>query len=158
MTSWSKYGGKSGKAGKAPSAFWDTSALVPLCVRQGTTTRAIALYESFEAVVWWATSVEIASALARLVRMKQLNSSDWAKAGRIATALASGWSVIQPSEAVRTKATELVDDYDLRAADALQLAAALAWCENIPQGRVFLTADQKLQEAALLSGFDAKQI
>ncbi len=90
--------------------------------------------------------------------MKQLNSSDWAKAGRIATALADGWSVIQPSEAVRTKATELVDDYDLRAADALQLAAALAWCENIPQGRVFLTADQKLQEAALLSGFDAKQI
>jgi predicted nucleic acid-binding protein len=143
---------------KRPSAFWDTSALVPLCVRQGTTPRAIALYENFEVVVWWATSVEIASALARLVRMKQLSSSDWAKAGKIATALANDWSVIQPSEAVRAKATELVDRYDLRAADALQLAAALAWCEDIPQGRVFLTADQKLQEAALLSGFDAKQI
>ncbi len=143
---------------KRPSAFWDTSALVPLCVRQGTTPRAIALYENLEAVVWWATSVEIASALARLVRMKQLSSSDWAKAGKIATALANDWSVIQPSEAVRAKATELVDRYDLRAADALQLAAALAWCEDVPQGRVFLTADQKLQEAALLSGFDAKQI
>ncbi len=139
-------------------AFWDTSALVPLCVRQGTTPRAIALYEKFEPVVWWATSVEIASALARLVRMKQLNSNDWAKAGKIATALANDWSVIQPSEALRTKATQLVDRYDLRAAEALQLAAALAWCEDIPQGRVFLTADQKLQEAALLSGFDAKQI
>ncbi len=143
---------------KRPSAFWDTSALVPLCVRQGPTPRATALYENFEAVVWWASSVEIASALARLVRMKQLNSSDWAKADKIATALANDWSVIQPSEAVRAKATELVDRYDLRAADALQLAAALAWCEEIPQGRVFLTADQKLQEAALLSGFDAKQI
>ncbi|MGB0116127.1 MAG: hypothetical protein WBP73_04920 [Terriglobales bacterium] len=109
-------------------------------------------------VVWWATSVEIASALARLVRMKQLNSSDWAKAGKIATALANDWSVIQPSEAVRAKATKLVDRYDLRAADALQLAAALAWCEDSSQGRVFLTVDQKLQEAALLSGFDAKQI
>lgn len=141
-----------------PSAFWDTSALVPLCVGQGATTRAIALYENFEAVVWWATSVEIASALARLVRMNQLNSSDWVKAGKIATALANDWSVIQPSEAVRTKATDLVDRYDLRAADALQLAAALAWCEDIPQGRVFLTADQKLQEAALVSGFDAKRI
>jgi uncharacterized protein len=143
---------------KRPSAFWDTSALVPLCVRQGATPRAIALYENFEAVVWWATSVEIASALARLVRMKQLNSSDWAKAGKIATVLANDWSVIQPSEVVRAKATELVGRYDLRAADALQLAAALAWCEDISQGRVFLTADQKLQEAALLSGFDAKQI
>jgi predicted nucleic acid-binding protein len=69
-----------------------------------------------------------------------------------------GWSVIQPSEAVRAKAMQLVDRYDLRAADALQLAAALAWFEDFPQGRAFLTADQKLREAALLNGFDAKQI
>ena len=53
---------------------------------------------------------------------------------------------------------QLLERYDLRAADALQLAAALGWCENAPRGRVFLTADQKLREAALLSGFDAKEI
>jgi predicted nucleic acid-binding protein len=141
-----------------PSAFWDTSALVPLCVRQGTTPQAIALYKSCEAVVWWTTPAEIASALARLVRMKHLNSSDWAKARKLATALADAWSVIQPSDAVRAKAMQLVDRYDLRAADALQLAAALVWCEDVPQGRVFLTADQKLQEAAMLSGFDATPI
>ena len=143
---------------KRPSAFWDTSALVPLCVRQSITPRALALYKNCEAVVWWTTPVEIASALARLVRMTQLNSSDWAKAGKLATALAEAWSVIQPSEAVRAKAMQLVDRYDLRAADALQLAAALVWCEDFPQDRAFLTADQKLREAALLSGFDAKQI
>jgi hypothetical protein len=38
------------------------------------------------------------------------------------------------------------------------LAAALEWCEYAPQGRVFLTADQKLRDAALLSGFDAQQM
>ena len=103
---------------KRPSAFWDTSALVPLCVRQDTTPRAIALYENCEAVVWWATQVEIASALARLARMKQLNSSDWADARKLANALADAWSVIQPSDAVRAKAMQLVDRYDLRAADA----------------------------------------
>ena len=54
------------------SAFWDTSALVPLCVRQGITPQAIALYKLHDLVIWWATPVEIASALARLVRMKQL--------------------------------------------------------------------------------------
>ena len=53
---------------------------------------------------------------------------------------------------------QLVERYDLRAADALQLAAALGWCEDAPQGRVFLTADRKLREAVLLSGFDAKEI
>jgi hypothetical protein len=43
-------------------------------------------------------------------------------------------------------------------ADALQLAAALEWCEGAPQGRVFLTADLKLREAALFSDFDVKEI
>jgi hypothetical protein len=53
---------------------------------------------------------------------------------------------------------ELVDRYDLRAADSLQLAAALEWCEGVPEGHVFLTIDQTLREAALLSGFDAQRI
>ena len=139
-------------------AFWDSSALVPLCVGQGGTPRAIALYELHEAVVWWATPVEIASALARLVRMKQLDPSDWTKARKLAKRLADSWSVIQPSDAVRAKSAHLVDRYDLRAADSFQLAAALEWCEDVPQGRVFLTADQRLREAARFSGFNAKQM
>jgi len=139
-------------------AFWDTSALVPLCVRQGYTPGAIALYKVHDAVIWWATPVEIASALARLVRMKQLDSSDWTKARKLARRLADSWSVIQPSDALRAKSIQLVDRYDLRAADSFQLAAALEWCEYAPQGRVFLTADQELRDAVLLSGFDAKRM
>lgn len=139
-------------------AFWDTSALVPLCVREATTPRAVALYKTYEAIVWWATSVEIASALARLARMKQLSSADWAKSQRLAANLADEWLVIQPSNSLRARAARLVDRYDLRAADALQLSAALAWREESPQHAVFLTADKNLREAALLSGFDAKAI
>ena len=139
-------------------AFWDSSALVPLCVGQGVTPRAIALYELHEAVVWWATPVEIASALARLVRMKQLAPSDWTKARKLDQRLADSWSVIEPSNALRAKSAHLVDRYDLRAADSFQLAAALEWCEDVPQGRVFLTADQRLREAARFSGFNTKQM
>jgi predicted nucleic acid-binding protein len=139
-------------------AFWDSSALVPLCVRQSTTPKAVALYKAHDAVVWWSTAVEIASALARLMRMKQINATDCAKARRLVTILADSWSVIQPSDTLRSEAVELVDRYDLRAADSLQLAAALAWCEGTPQGRVFLTADEKLGEAAMLSGFEARPI
>jgi predicted nucleic acid-binding protein len=102
--------------------------------------------------------VEIASALARLVRMKQLDSAGWAKARRLSAMLAEAWFVIQPSDGLRAKATELVDRYDLRAADSLQLAAALEWCQDIPQDRIFLTADQRLREAALLAGFQGKRI
>jgi predicted nucleic acid-binding protein len=139
-------------------AFWDTSALVPLCVRQSITPQAIALYKLHDAVVWWATPVEIASALDRLARMKQLDSSDWTRARKLAKRLADSWSVIQPSDALRAKSMQLVDGYDLGAADAFQLAAALAWCEEAPQDRVFLTADHRLMEAARSSGFDAKHM
>lgn len=140
------------------SAFWDTSALVPLCVRQGSTTRAVALYKMHDAVVWWAAPVEMASAFARLLRMKQLDAGGWAKARKLATRLADSWSVIQPSSVLRTKSTDLVERYDLSAADAFQLAAALEWCEDAPQGHAFLSADRKLRDAALICGFDAPHL
>ena len=150
--------GRTGKPVTRVPAFWDASALVPLCVRQGITAQAIAFYKSHDAVVWWATPVEIASALARLLRMKQLDSRAWARSHKLAGTLADSWSVIQPSDALRATSIQLVDRYNLRAADSFQLAAALEWCEYAPQGRVFLSADQKLRDAALLSGFDAKQM
>ncbi|MFI5114187.1 MAG: type II toxin-antitoxin system VapC family toxin [Terriglobales bacterium] len=150
--------GRAGRPiGRSP-AFWDTSALVPLCVHQSMTPTAIALYKLHSVVVWWTTPVEIASALARLVRMMQIDPADCAKARKLANVLSDSWSVIQPSDALRTKAVQLVDRYDLRAADSLQLAAALEWCEDVPLKRVFLTADERLREAALLTGFDAKHL
>ena len=149
-----------GRAGpvERPLAFWDASALVPLCAHQGITPRVLVLYRSYGVVVWWATAVEIASALRRLVRMKQHTPDDWTVSRRLALELAGSWRVIQPSNSLRAGAVQLVDRYDLKAADALQLAAALEWCENIPQGRVFLAGDQKLREAAVLNGFDGKLI
>ncbi len=83
---------KNGKAGRVRSGLLDTSALVPLCVRQGITPRAITLYKTHDAVASWATPVEIASALARLVRMAQLDSIDWTKAVN----LQKGWPTRGP--------------------------------------------------------------
>src|ERR1700693_2714224 len=96
--------GRPGRPVTRLSAFWDASALVPLCVRQTITPRAIAQYENYDVIVWWATPVEIASALARLVRMKQLESGDWTKARTLAKNLADSWSLIQPSNVLRSKA------------------------------------------------------
>lgn len=140
------------------AAFWDSSALIPLCVHQGLTPRTIALYNTYEAVVWWATPIEIASALARLVRMNQLDPGDWTQARKLAGNLAEAWAVVLPSNVIKAKAMRFVESYDLRAADALQLAAAMEWCEDAPQGRIFLTADRRLREAASLSGFDPQPI
>jgi predicted nucleic acid-binding protein len=149
--------GRAGRAITRIPAFWDTSALVPLCARQDNTARVISLHR-YEAVVWWATPAEIASAVGRLLRMKEIDPGQGARARKLAHILARYWSVILPSEALLARAIRQLGVYDLRAADSFQLAAALEWCEGAAQGRVFLTADQKLREAARLCGFDTGQI
>jgi predicted nucleic acid-binding protein len=118
----------------------------------------VELYRRHGIVVWWATAVEIASALTRLVRMNHLSPDDWVTSRRLAGDLAESWRVVQPSNSLRNRAIQLVARYELKAADALQLSAALEWCEDLPQDRIFLAADQKLREAAVLSGFDGMSL
>jgi predicted nucleic acid-binding protein len=136
-------------------AFWDASALVPLCVRQTNTPQSLLWRRRYQTVIWWLTPVEIASALARLLRIGQLDTNGWGRALKLGRALDEAWFVIKPTEALRTRAVDIVKRYDLRAADALQLAAAVEWCEAAPRGRKFLSVDKKLREAATLIGFDA---
>jgi hypothetical protein len=69
--------------------------------------------------------------------MKQLNSGDWSKASKLAKKLSDSWSMIQPSGALRAMSIQLVDHYDLRAADSFHLAASLEWCECAPENIVF---------------------
>jgi predicted nucleic acid-binding protein len=140
------------------TAFWDTSALVPLCVQQPKSASALALRKQFEIVVWWATEVEVASALARLLRMNALPSLDWREANKTAAELAQSWTVVRPSDALRSSAQQIVMNFDLRAGDSFQLAAALEWCQHSPGGKPFLTADRRLYDAALLGGFDARTL
>lgn len=150
--------GRAGQPLAATKAFWDSSALVPLCAWQLTTAQTIGYYATYDVVIWWATPVEISSALSRLVRMRNIGVDEHAVARKRAERLAESWYVIQPSVTLRNNAAGLVEQYDLRAADSLQLAAALEWCEGTPQNQIFLSADRKLAEAARLTGFDVHQI
>jgi predicted nucleic acid-binding protein len=65
----------------------------------------------------------------------------------------SRWNEVQPTEEVRERAERLLRIHRLRAADALQLAAALVWCEDRPRGRALIGADGSLSEAAAAEGF-----
>ena len=55
-------------------------------------------------------------------------------ARRVLAALAEKWVELLPSEAVRATAERLLAVHALRAADALQLGAALDWCGASPPG------------------------
>jgi hypothetical protein len=56
---------------------------------------------------------------------------------------------------VRERAERLLRVHPLRAADALQLAAALLVFGDKPRGRSFVTLDDALLQAARREGFDA---
>jgi predicted nucleic acid-binding protein len=111
------------------------------------------MQSKYRLAVWWSTQVEITSALVRLLREQIISPSEYAHATLQAEGLASLWNVVAPSEKLALDARALLGRYPLRAADALQLAAALAWCEGKPKGNVFLTIDRRLREAAGLAGF-----
>jgi predicted nucleic acid-binding protein len=138
-------------------AFWDSSALVRLCVRQQETPAIRALYASRRIAVWWATPIEMRSAFARLVRMGQLTANEHVQAQVELEDVRGSWREIEPSPRLREHAERLVERFPLKGADAQQLAAALIWSIGRPQGRDFISGDNQLLEAARQLGFDAIQ-
>jgi len=139
---------------KTETAFWDSSAIVPLCCNQPTTQVVRQLARRHRRiVVWWATSVEALSALTRLLREGELNEVGFERAVDRLAALRRYWSEIQPTERVRSLAESVLKLYVLRASDALQLAAALVWCNEKPKRRPFICFDKQLAEAAKRAGF-----
>jgi len=134
--------------------FWDTSALLPLLVDEPPRERLFALLEEdSEVLAWWAAPVEIASALARREREELLTAEEVAVALAAARALSESWYEIVPSDAVRRTAERLLRTHPLRAADALQLAAALVAADYNPASLEIVCLDEPLRLAARREGF-----
>lgn len=85
--------------------------------------------------------------------MEQLTFEEHAQAGMRLAKLRAGWRELQPSEALRAQAELYLQRFPLKAADALQLAAASVWCSGKPENCVFISADAQLREAARQAGF-----
>jgi len=109
-------------------------------------------------VVWWGTAVEIHSAIMRLRRDSRLNDIETKGALTRLDLLSRGWREILPADQLRDTAMRLLDAHDLRAADSLQLAAALTWCQTRPARRTFISADQRLSKAADAAGFTVLEL
>lgn len=134
--------------------FWDTSAVIPLIINEPTSTALRTLLrEDREMVVWWATRVESVSALVRRSRGGSTGAEGEERTRIVLTSLTDGWLEVQPTTRLRSLAERILAVHPLRAADALQLAAALRWCEGEPEGRGFVCLDGRLREAARKEGF-----
>jgi predicted nucleic acid-binding protein len=134
--------------------FWDASAIVPLLVAERSTRRLQALAANDPAMlVWWASAIECVSALSRLERDGVLTSRGSALAHGRLEQLAAAWHEIDPSEVIRETAIRFLRVHPLRAADALQLAAAFLAAERRPASLEVVTLDERMGIAAQREGF-----
>lgn len=134
--------------------FWDTSAVVPLLIDEPSTVVVRRQLRSDPGLfVWWATSVECTSALTRLERDGALDASLMAQAFARLDSLELMWTEIQPGQQLRSQATRLLRVHSLTAADALQLAAAIAAAEGNPHTLPMVVLDERLALAAQREGF-----
>ncbi|HTK37349.1 MAG TPA: type II toxin-antitoxin system VapC family toxin [Pyrinomonadaceae bacterium] len=135
-------------------SFWDSSAIVPLCVNEDRSQSARRLWRLFpEHYVWRQSVVEVESTFARLVREGALNPDAFSVALKQLSAIEIRWLPIESNSRVIEIARTLPRQYGLRAMDSLQLAAALVCCKEFPKGKDFIAADEKLLKAADAIGF-----
>ncbi len=134
--------------------FWDTSAILPVLVEEPA-SGAVARELGVDGLViaWWGTRLECLSAVARRERDGALDPTAVDLAiGRLDD-FAAAWSEVEPTERIRAVASRLRRTHPLRAADALQLAAAIVAADGTPAGLPFVTLDARLALAAGREGF-----
>lgn len=134
--------------------FWDSSAIVPLVCLEPTTPEVLEWYQQDSQVLVWAlTSTEVLSALYRRFREGFLTSRELSDCSQHVQMLREDWSEVEALELVKQRAERLLRVHPLRAADALQLGAALLATQEQPQGINFVSFDQNLAAAAHKEGF-----
>ncbi|MFQ5745203.1 MAG: type II toxin-antitoxin system VapC family toxin [Acidobacteriota bacterium] len=134
--------------------FWDSSAIVPLLVpeeRSADCTEQLAAEGAM--IVWALTPVEVLSAIHRLHRAQALDETTLRGAQQRLASLRTAWSEIHDVGLVGARAERLLAVHPLRAADALQLAAALIACDERPANVPLVCLDARLNDAAAREGF-----
>ena len=134
--------------------FWDSSAVVPLLLEEpGSGTVRALLREDAAMVAWRLAGTEVVSALWRRRRADELDEAARRFAEQGLALLESTWTSVEDAAHVDRRARRLLAAHPLRAADALQLAAALVACDERSDVLPFVTLDDHLAEAARREGF-----
>jgi len=134
--------------------FWDTSAIVPLIIREEQTHSVKnILRDDKEMLVWWGTHTECFSAIQRRKLEQSISDASANHAKQLLKQISTHWTEVMPSQEVRNHAMRLLLRNPLRAADSLQLGAAMTWARARPLQHAFLSYDIKLNKAAEHEGF-----
>ena len=136
--------------------FWDSSAIVPVIIEEAQSTSCRALLRADPRIVVWAlTRTEVTSALWRQHRESILDAQEIRRALARLDRWMEQWNEVEALVPVREQADRLLRLHRLRAADALQLGAALVAVDHRPRHRGFVSLDDALLDAADREGFEA---
>ena len=134
--------------------FWDSSALLPLLIDEPMSADARAAYQRDPAIwVWWGTEPECASAISRVEREGGISPRSVMAAFERLTRFKEEWTEVEPTGRLRDRSVRLLRVHSIRAADALQLAAASQLNDGLPTPIPFVTLDDRLALAAEREGF-----
>lgn len=133
--------------------FWDSSALVPLIVdtEKGRSVTPHPV-RTQNLIVWWGTEIECASAFARMAPEGAAAEAVHAALLNL-EALLLECRIVAPTNELKHTAMRVLRLHPLRAADAMQLAAALVASDGRPSAVNFVTLDHRLGLAAQKEGF-----
>ena len=130
-------------------AYFDTSAIVPLLVREPTTDHCTRLWdESTRIVCARLVYPEACAALARAVRMGRLAAAQRVAATAELDDLVEQIDFVETTADLARNAGRLAQQYGLRGYDAVHLAAGVAIADP---DVVFVTGDAGLADAAKAS-------
>ena len=136
-------------------SFWDSSAIIPaLSTQAASPVIENLILEDEEMTVWWGTWTECAVAISRLKREGSWDEEYEEETRAALDSISMDWLEIEPTGELRLLAMLVSKTHSLKAADCLQLAAALRWCEGSTYGADFVCMDNRLRRAALDEGFD----
>ena len=134
--------------------FWDSSAVVPLLLTESGSNAALQiLSDRNDITVWWGTPIECVAAITRAERDARIDTVAVPDAVAALRLLRSSWVEVDATARLREIAERLVRVHPLRAADAMQLAAAGVACDGQPSTLQFVTLDDRLAQAADREGF-----
>jgi hypothetical protein len=129
-----------------------------LCIPDQKSAAAKALLRKEGIAFWWATWIEGRSTLERVKRSGFLNAAAYLACLESLDFLLAAGEEIQPSQEVRAFAWEELKRSPLKAQDALQLGAALAWRRGVTGRAIFVCNDRQLLNAAVAAGFTVASV
>ena len=134
--------------------FWEPSAVFALLAAEAAHDHVAEVLAADPAMlVWWATPVECASAIARRERDGSPSAAEAGIARDQLDELGASWSEVLPSRQLRATPQRLLRVHTPRAADSLEPATAIIAAEHEPRSLPFVCLDERLNAAAAREGF-----